>query len=91
MSFKWLKGFLTNNFLDSVDSYQNFCLHSYVPIYNTASAWPCTFNPLTAELFFRAWHVLGNLVLQINLIVKYLETVYENVPHALSNFATYHN
>ena len=48
------------------------------------------FNPFTAELFFKAWHVSGNLVLQINLTVKYLETIYENVPHALRNSATYH-
>ena len=48
-------------------------------------------NPFTAELFFKAWHVSGNLVLQINLTVKYLETIYENVPHALRNSATYHN
>ena len=48
-------------------------------------------NPFTAELFFKAWHVSGNLVLQINLMVKYLKTIYENVPHALRNSATYHN
>ena len=48
-------------------------------------------NPFTAELFFKAWRVSGNLVLQINLTVKYLETIYENVPHALRNSATYHN
>ena len=39
-----------------------------------------TVNLFTAELLFKAWHVLGNLVLQINLMVKYLETLYENVP-----------
>ena len=49
------------------------------------------FNPFTAEVFFKAWHVSGNLVLQINLTVKYLETICENVPHALRNSATYHN
>ena len=50
-----------------------------------------TVNPFTAELLFKAWHVSGNLVLQINLTVKYLETIYENVHHALRNSATYHN
>ena len=63
-------------------------------IYHTVTKTPnvfLTLNPFTAELFFKAWHVSGNLVLQINLTVKYLETIYENVPHALRNSATYHN
>ena len=48
-------------------------------------------NPFTATLLFRAWHGLGNLVLLINNTVKYLETIYEYVPHALRDPEAYHN
>ena len=73
-----------------------FCLHficfgNLTALFFKPTAVHAVLNPFTAELFFKAWHASGNLVLQINLTVKYLETIYENVPHALRNSATYHN
>ena len=67
--------------------FKQACMHPYAQ----ATEWNIYINPFTATLFFRAWHGLGNLVLLISTTVKYLETIYKYVPHALRNPAAYHN